>query len=201
MERRFVRPLRWVIGPALLLAALGCQSPIEDAAETELVLEPREAVEWPGGPTTLRLVLQLEADHFRVVSATPKRGSVREPSVAENRDDLLAGHSRLVEYAALDVTGTLLSRGLILVPLTAVAEFQDLNVATRVRRREEPLTDPVVKVSIPYSRLIATVAFQGLEPDPEVDPRKWERVPMGQVAVEQRDEDPQSEEKQDEQIE
>lgn len=168
---------------AVLGLAAGCEKPIEDATETELTLEASEAVASPGPPTTLRLVLQFEGDHFTVVSADPKRGSILAPAIVENHQSLLDGNARLIEYSARDASGAVLVTGYFILPMTAVSEYQDLDVETRVRRREERLSSPVVKVAIPFDRSIATVGFDGLEPDDDTHPMKWERLPLGEVAV------------------
>lgn len=171
---------------AILALAVGCETPIEDAAETELVLEAQEAVPSPGPPTTLRLVLQFEGDHFNVISADPKRGSVLAPAIAENHRSLLDGDARLIEYSARDVSGAVLVTGFFILPMTAVSEFQDLDVETRIRRREERLSSPVIRVAIPFDRSIATIGFDGLEPDDDTHPMKWERVSLGEVVLEPR---------------
>jgi hypothetical protein len=163
--------------------AAGCEKPIEDATETKLALEAKEAVASPGPPTTLRLVLQFEGDRFTVISVDAKRGSILEPAIAEEHQSLLDGDARLVEYSARDISGAVLVTGYFILPLMAVSEFQDLEVETRIRRREERLSRPVVKVAIPFDRSIATVEFDGLEPDDDTHPLKWERVPLGEVAV------------------
>jgi hypothetical protein len=171
----------------LLLAALAagaCRKETDAGSAPLLTLEARPATASPGPPTTLRLVLRLEkAGQFTLLSATPRRGSIRQPNLAERRQDLLAGRLRLVEYTALDPGGLPIGSGLFTVPVSAVSEFQDLNVETRVRRREEPLTDPVVKISIVYRPEIAAVAFQGLEPDAKAETQLWRRLPMGQVSL------------------
>lgn len=173
-------------GLALLAAALtaaACGQPIEDAAQVELELEPQPAVASEGPPTTLRLVLQLEGDRFRLISADPRRGNVSRPDIEARSDDLLDGSVRLIAYSATDAAGLLLASGFFIVPMQAVTEFQDLSVETRVRRRTEPLVNPTVRVGVPYSEAISTLSFDALEPRAEIDPRKWPRVPMGRVSL------------------
>ena len=185
MTRKFLTTTCLGICWALFLAVtLACERPVEQAVDSELVLEPQEAVSPSGPPTTWRLVLQLGNDgRFQLLSATPKRGTVIAPAIAENREALLAGHTSLVEYTALDAAGTILISGLFLVPQTAVSEFQDLSVETRVRRREESLSNPTVKVSVPFEPGIVTVDFNGVHPDAEAVPEEWKRVPMGSVTL------------------
>lgn len=166
-----------------LSLAVGCERPIEDATDTKLTLEAQEAVASPGPPTTLRLVLQYEDNNFTVISADPKRGSILEPAIEENHRPLLDGDARLIEYSARDISGAVLVTGYFILPMTAVSEFQDLEVETLVRRREEPLPNPVIKVAIPFESSISTVGFDSLEPDDETHPLKWKRVPLGEVSI------------------
>ncbi len=173
---------RWLVVPFLVLAA--CNGGADNAAEPKVILQPKPAAPSPGPPTGLRLVLRLEPDgRFRLLSATPRRGSVDEPAKAENRPALLAGDLRMVEYTAKDAKGATLVTGFFVVPMTAVAEYQDPENEAGLRSTEERLTTPTVRASIPYRPDIATITFQGLEPNPAAEPREWKRVPMGEAAL------------------
>jgi len=185
MGHRVSRPVIAITLAAALGLMLGCGSETENHTSTQLKLEPRPAQPSPGPPTTLRLVVQLQSDGtLAVVSALPKRGTVEEPSIEENRKALLDGKLRLVEYRAADAAGLALVSGYFLLPITAVSEYQDPNVETRIRRQEEQIVQkPTVKVSVAYQPGIATIAFEGLEPVAGADVKRWKRTPMGQVRV------------------
>lgn len=168
-----------------VLTVIACGQATENGVARKTTLQPQPAVPSPGAPTTLRVVLQLQTDGtLQLVSAEPKRGSLETPALDENRDKLLSGALRLVEYRATDAAGTILATGLFFLPLKAESEFQDPNVETRLRRREETvIPPPTVKVSIPYRAEITRIGFQGLEPDAQTDARQWKRIPMGEVTV------------------
>jgi hypothetical protein len=181
--RRGFAGCRWLL--LVVLVSTACKGAAPPAAGPASTFEPRPAAESPGPPTTLRVVLQLQNDGtFRLVSADPKRGSVTPgPSVAEHREALAEGRVRLVEYTARDAKGDILATGTFLVPLVAVSEFQDPEAETRLRHAEEKLTNPTVRVSLPYQASVATIAFEALQPDAGTDPRDWKRAPMGAVKV------------------
>ena len=166
-----------------LLVQLGCGPPGEPQAETPITLEPRVAQESPGPPTTLRLVLQLQPDgRVQLISSTAKRGSIAEPPPT-TRQDAIDGRLRLIEYVARDAAGQVVATGRFTMPAVAVAEFQDPNGRTRIRRREEPLATPTVRVSIPFRPSISTISFERLEPDPDAPTETWKRTPFGEVTI------------------
>ena len=166
-----------------LLALLGCTH-TRAAGGPVIRLQPQPAQESPGPPTTLRLVLQVQPDgRVRLVSSTPKRGSIDTPPEAETRQDAIEGRVRLVDYVGRDAAGAVVLRGQLTIPATAVAEFQDPQVSTGIRRGEEPLAAPTVRVSIPYQPSLATISFERLEPDRDAPIETWKRLPMGEVSI------------------
>lgn len=172
----------------LILAALlafGCGNEVENQPKSKLVLDPQPAKPSPGPPTTLRLVVELQPDGtLGVVSADPERGLVEPPPIEDKRNELLQGKVRLVEYRALDAAGAVIATGSFLFPVTAISEYQDPNVETRIRRQEElVIANPAMKISIAYRPEIAMIAFEGLVPDAQADVKSWRRTPMGQVRV------------------
>lgn len=115
----------------------------------------------------------------------PRRGSPDAPRLDARRQELLTGALRLVEYTARDAKGTPLITGLIVVPMTAIAEYQDPEKDTGLRSEEERLSTATVRASIPYRAGIASIAFQQLEPDPKTEPQSWQRRPIGEAPIPQ----------------
>jgi hypothetical protein len=168
----------------LLLVHLACGPPGEPQADTVIKLEPQPAKESPGPPTTLRLVLRLQPDgQVQLISADPRRGSMEKPPESGIRQDAIDGRVRLVEYTARNKAGSVVATGRFTIPAVAVAEFQDPNARTRIRRAEEPLATPTVRVSIPYDPSVVTIAFEQLEPNRDAAMETWKRKPLGEVSV------------------
>ncbi len=167
-----------------LLAQLAC-SPTEDpGGGPDIRLQAQPAQVSPGPPTTLRLVLQVQPDgQLRLISSTASRGSIDTPPEAKTRQDAIEGRMRIIDYVARDAAGAVVGRGQLTIPATAVAEFQDPQASTRIRRSEEPLAAPTVRVSIPYQPSLATISFERLEPNRDAPMEAWKRIPMGQVSV------------------
>lgn len=99
------------------------------------------------------------------------------------RQDALEGRVRVIDYTGRDAAGVVVVRGTVTIPATAVAEFQDPEASTRIRRREEPLAAPTIRVSIPYRASLATISFERLEPNRDAPMDTWKRIPMGDVSV------------------
>jgi hypothetical protein len=123
------------------------------------------------------------ADRFELVTAAPKRGTVTEVDLEAERADLLDGDSELFQYLARSAAGANLVSGFFVVERTAVAEFQDPQVEERVRRQEQPLDEPVVRIAIPYHPELVTVDFTALSPDPEAPAEQWKGTSMGTVRI------------------
>lgn len=169
---------------ACLLAQLGCSTPEEPRSGPAIRLQPRPAQPSPGPPTTLRVVLQVQPDgQVRLISSTARRGSVDTTSETKMRQDALEGRVRVIDYTGRDAAGVVVVRGTVTIPATAVAEFQDPEASTRIRRREEPLAAPTIRVSIPYRASLATISFERLEPNRDAPMDTWKRIPMGDVSV------------------
>ena len=167
-----------------LVAHLACGPPAEPQDRPPIKLEPRPAKESPGPPTTFRLVLQLQPDgRVQLISTDAKRGSVEKPPDSGTGQDAIEGRVRLVQYTARDKAGSVVATGRFTIPVIAVAEFQDLEVPTRIRGREQPLTTPTVKVSIAYHPSIATISFEQLEPTRDAPIETWKGKPIGEVTV------------------
>lgn len=167
-----------------LLAQLACGGSAEPVNGPAVRLQPRPAQPSPGPPTTLRLVLQVQPDgQVRLVSSTSRRGSIETPPAAKMRQDAIEGRVRLVDYVGRDAAGLVVVRGQVSIPATAVAEFQDPQARTRIRRAETPLAAPTIRVSVPYQPSLATISFERLEPNRDAPVETWTRIPMGQVSV------------------
>ena len=167
-----------------LLALLGCSPAREPEGAPTVRLQAQPAKPSPGPPTTLRMVLQVQADgQVRLISSTPRRGSIDTPPEAKTRQDAIEGRVRIVDYVGRDAAGAIVVRGQLTIPATAVAEFQDPQSSTRIRRREEPLAAPTVSVSIPYQASLATISFERLEPNRDAPIQAWKRISMGVVSV------------------
>lgn len=177
--------MRALMTVVLLAVQLGCGPSGPDDGPPPLTLKPQPATPSPGPPTSLRLVLQFQRDTgVRLVSATPRRGSIdKPPDPAAIQQDLTEGRVRLVEYTMRDRAGAVMATGTFTLPVTAIAEFQDPDVRTQIRRSEEPLASPTITLSIPYQAATATVTFQSVEPGPEADARTWKRVPLGEITI------------------
>jgi hypothetical protein len=166
-----------------LFACAGC-GPRGEPQDTAISLKPVKAQESPGPPTTLRLVLRLQPDgRVQLISTDAKRGSVQKLPENAIGQDAIEGRHRVVEYTARDRAGAVVATGRFTIPVKAVAEFQDPDVRTRIRRAEEPLATPTVRVSIPYHPSIATISFEQLDPNRDVPIEKWIRKPLGEVSV------------------
>lgn len=170
---------------ALLSVHLGCGPSGPADGPPPLALTPQPAAESPGPPTTLRLVLQFQRDGgVRLVSATPRRGSIQKPpDPAAIRQDLIEGRLELVEYTVRDRAGDALATGTFVVPAVAVAEYQDPDARTQIRRSEEPLASRTVTLSIPFQAAPASIVFETVVPDPQAEARAWRRVLRGEVAI------------------
>lgn len=166
-----------------LCVCVGCAPIPEPRADTPIELEARPAQESPGPPTTLRLVLEVRAGGVRLISSDPRRGSLAEPEESEIRQDAIEGRIRVIRYVARDTAGNVLATGRFSAPAVAVAEFQDPDARTRIRRSEEPLETPIIRVAIPFHRAASTVAFEQLEPNPDAPIDKWSRTPIGEVSI------------------
>ncbi len=167
-----------------LLAHLACSPTEEPEGGPAIRLQPRPAQASLGPPTTLRLVLQVQPDgQVRLISSSARRGSIDAPPEAKTREDANEGRVRLVDYVGRDAAGAVVVRGQLTIPATAVAEFQDQQVSTRIRRGEEPLPTPTVRVSVPYQPSLATISFERLEPNRDAPIEAWKRIPMGEVSV------------------
>lgn len=177
--------MRALMTVVLLSVHLGCGPSGADDSPPPLTLKPQPATPSPGAPTTLRLVLQFQRDSgVRLVSATPRRGSIDEPpDPAAIRQDLIEGRLKLVEYAVRDRAGVVMATGTFTLPMTAIAEYQDPDVRTGIRRSEGPIANPTITVSVPYQAEAATVIFQSVEPGPQADVRTWRRAPLGEVTI------------------
>jgi hypothetical protein len=167
-----------------LLVQFAC-SPAEDPDSGPAIrFQAQPAQAPPGPPTTLRLVLQVQPDgQVRLISNTASRGSIDTPPEAKIRQDAIEGRVRIVDYIGRDAAGAVVVRGQLTIPATAVAEFQDPQASTRIRRSEEPLVAPTVRVSVPYQPSLATISFERLEPNGDAPIETWKRTPMGQVSV------------------
>lgn len=167
-----------------LLALLACSVPDEPRNGPVIRLQPRPAQASPGAPTTLRLVLQVQPDgQVRLVSSTPRRGTIETPNEAKTRQDAIEGRVRVIDYVGRDAAGAVVIRGQLSTPATAVAEFQDPQASTRIRRRETPLPAATIRISVPYQASVATISFDRLEPNRDAPMDTWKRVPMGQVSI------------------
>lgn len=173
----------------VLLSVTGCKPALEDATSHTLTLEPKESVTSPGPYTTIRLILRLVDDRFQLVSAIPRRGSIIEPDILSNRVSLLLETKFLVEYYSLDDAETVLTTGYFFTPLEATVEYLDPNVRYKIIRKAEPISKPVVQVSIPYDDAVASIEFMRLEPDADEPPDKWTRITLGQVQLEKQREE------------
>lgn len=181
--------------PVILLVTLvllgwwwifGDRAPGFDTDRSPVMLTEREAEVSPGPATALRLVIQFSDNEVKVLSALPRRSTVREPKI--NPSDLLANEAVMIAYRALDARGQVLSDGLVVIPLVTRAEFQDLQSENKLQRFEERLVDPVIKVSIPFDAGMTSLVFSRLEPDEKTDVERWERVPLNTVLLNLEDE-------------
>jgi hypothetical protein len=119
-----------------------------------------------------------------MVSSEPRRGEpTPDPSIDEHRQALSDGRARLVEYQARDATGRAIASGRFVLPLVAESEFQDPQAAARIRRSEERLTTPTIRIAIPYQASIASVVFERVEPTAGAEAKDWKRSPMGQISL------------------
>jgi hypothetical protein len=119
-----------------------------------------------------------------MISAEPRRGEVTpDPSIEDNRQALMDGRAKVVEFNARNAAGQVVTTGRFIVPLVAVSEYQDPDAETKIRHAEERLTTPMIRVAVPYDASIAIIAFEGLEPDPNIQPKEWKRTKMGEVKV------------------
>jgi hypothetical protein len=168
-----------------LLPLLACSPDRAPEGVPPIRLQARPAQASPGPPTTLRLLLEVRPDgQVRLMSVTPRRGSIDTPTEAQMRQDAIAGRVRIVDYVGRNAAGAVVVRGQVTIPAVAVAEFEDPQSRTRIRRRDQPLTGPTtVRVTVPYSAALATVSFERLEPNRDAPVSAWKRVPMGTVPV------------------
>lgn len=167
----------------LMTGTGGGQTDIEEPLVT---LDPQEARPSPGPPTVWRLVLQLKDGEVNVATAAPRRGTIDTPDI--DALALLEGKAVLLEYALLDDAGTRLASGQIVMPLTAVAEFQDPDNDNRLTRQEDILSDPWIQVTLPFDADAASVEFSRVEPDADSDIAQWTRQPLNTLALEQKEE-------------
>jgi hypothetical protein len=177
-------PMRVICLAIGLLATVAC-SPAPEPEAAPIRLQAKPAQPPAGPPNTLRLILQVRPDgQVRLMSVTPRRDSIEAPSEAQMRQDALEGRVRILDYVGRNGPGGVLIRGQVTIPTVSVAEFQDPQARTRVRRQEQPLTTPTtVRVSVPYLPALATISFERLEPARDAPVAAWKRVPMGTVSV------------------
>lgn len=169
-----------VAGILWLLFGTGLNQPVPE--RPLVTLNPQDAAPSPGPPTVWRLVLQLKDGEVKVATALPRRGSVDKPNI--DAELLLAGKAVLLEYRMVDDTGGQLATDHIVIPLTAVAEFQDPNIDNKLRRQDEILTDPWIRVTLPFDASVAAIEFSRVEPDAARDVKLWTRTPLNTVVLE-----------------
>lgn len=184
--KRFLLILLIIVLAILLWLMTGTGDGQTESEEPLVTLTPQEAKPSPGPPTVWRLVLQLKDGEINVATALPRRGTIDTPVIEP--DALLGGKAVLLEYRLLDDTGNELAFDRIVIPLTAVAEFQDPDNDNRLSRQEETLTDPWTQVTLPFDADAAAIEFSRVEPDAAQDIAQWIRLPLNTVALPQREE-------------
>ena len=171
---------------ALLWLMIGTDSGQPDPEQPLVMLTPQDAKPSTGPPTVWRLVLQFKDGEVNVATSLPRRGSVDTPQV--DAKALLDGKAILLEYSLLDDAGNQLASDQIVIPLTAVAEFQDPDNEDRLSRQEDTLTDPWIRVTLPFYANATAVEFSRVEVDPDNEIAQWTRLPLNTVTLKQAEE-------------
>jgi hypothetical protein len=168
---------------AVAVLACACTGASVEPTDPALTLRPQAAAPPTGPPTVMRLVVRLEGDRLRVLSARPRRGHADDTALEAASDRLADGKAVFVEYRTLTIRGAVLDVGRFIVPVEARVEFLDPAVAHRVRRDTERLVSPTAKVNIPYSETLEAVDFARLVPVQGVAVSGWRRASLGRVSL------------------